>query len=79
MRRSGGWGWDDGKAPDVSAQWLTHAYLCAAGGSELWSWTLDLMREHRGLIERVATELWHRLALDGDEIDALMHDQMLAS
>jgi hypothetical protein len=42
------------------------------GGDELWGWTVDLMREHRDAIIRVATQLFHARWLSGDEIDALI-------
>ena len=29
------------------------------GGDALWAWTFDLMREHEGLIVRLATKLFH--------------------
>jgi hypothetical protein len=42
------------------------------GGDALWAWTFDLMREHEGVIVRVAAALMGTRWLDGDEIDALM-------
>jgi hypothetical protein len=34
-----------------------HALGYDDGGEALWGWTLDLMREHEGLIERVKPSL----------------------
>ena len=49
------------------------------GGSALWGWTCAILAPHLDLIFRVANVLWDLKALDGDEIDALLYDQMLAS
>ena len=39
----------------------------------MWRWTLDLLREHEDLIERVAAALMGARWLSGDEIDALVY------
>ena len=42
-------------------------------GDALWAWTFDLLEPHVGVIERLATKLFHAGWLDGDAIDAVLY------
>ena len=46
------------------------------GGDAQWLWTFEFLPPHQGLIMRLAAALMRAQVLDGDEIDALMHDHL---
>jgi hypothetical protein len=53
---------------------------CDGDDAELWwCYTASLLEEHRGLIERLATELFHAGWLSGYQIDALLAQYLCRS
>jgi hypothetical protein len=58
---------------EQASEWLEYLGYDDADAAMWWRWTLDLLREHVDLIERVATALMGARWLSGDEIDALVY------